>query len=142
MRQMRKMPEQLCSAYQNLTLSLLACVYMVASGMSFDFVWQLNSSAWMYLTISCALTILTQIAKASAFKYSESARLQKHSFLPNLWNFSIDLLILSVAFSTMQMTGFALLVAFYVCEVTYSIVEDRIRRNKQFEPNDEGYTQV
>ena len=142
MRQMRKMPEQLCSAYQNLTLTVLASVYMLATGLSFDFVWTLSSQAWLYLCISCGLTILTQLAKASAFKFSESARLQKHSFLPNLWNFSIDLLILSVAFSTMQITGFALLVAFYACEVTYSIVEDRIRRNKQFEPNDDGYAQV
>ena len=139
---MRKMPEQLCSAYQNLSLTLLASVYMLASGLSFDFVTSLSNEAWLYLCISCALTILTQLAKANAFKFSESARLQKHSFLPNLWNFSIDLLILFVAFSTMQITGFALLVAFYACEVTYSIVEERIRKNKQFEPNDEGYTQV
>lgn len=101
MRQMRKMPEQLCSAYQNLTLTLLACVYMLCSGLSFTFIYDLSSTAWLYLCLSCALTILTQLAKANAFKYSESSRLQKHSFLPNLWNFSIDLVILSVAFSTM-----------------------------------------
>ena len=75
MRQMRKMPEQLCSAYQNLSLTLLASVYMLATGLSFDFVWELSSTAWLYLCLSCALTIFTQLAKANAFKFSESARL-------------------------------------------------------------------
>ena len=88
------------------------------------------------------MTIFTQLAKANAFKYSESARLQKHSFLPNVWNFAIDLVVLSVAFSTMQLTGFSLLVAFYACEITYQIVEERLRKNKQFEASDEGYTNV
>lgn len=75
MRKMRKMPEQLCSAYQNISLSLLASVYMLASGLSFDFVWTLSGKAWLYLCLSCALTILTQLAKANAFKYCESAPL-------------------------------------------------------------------
>ena len=35
MRKMRKMPEQLCSAYQNLSLTLLASMYMLATGLSF-----------------------------------------------------------------------------------------------------------
>ena len=67
MRKMRKMPEQLCSAYQILSLTLLASVYMLASGLRFDFDWTISSSAWFYLCLSCALTILTQIAKAKAF---------------------------------------------------------------------------
>ena len=122
MRKMKKMPEQLCSAYQNMTLTLLASVYMLFTGLSFDFVKTLSMEAWLYLCLSCGLTILTQIAKANAFKYSESARLQKLSFLPNVWQFSIDLLILGVAFSTMQLSGFSLLVAFYACEVFYNVI--------------------
>ena len=51
-------------------------------------------------------------------------------------------MVLSVAFSTMQLTGFGLLVAFYACEITYNIVSDRMRKNKQFEASDEGYTHV
>ena len=122
MRKMRKMPEQLCSAYQNMSLSLLAALYMLVSGLSFDFIWTLSSEAWMYLVLSCSLTILTQLAKASAFRYSESSRLQKLSFLPNVWQFAIDLIILSVVFSKMQLTGFALLITFYMVEMTYSVV--------------------
>ena len=60
MRKMRKMPEQLCSAYQNFTLTLLASVYLLASGLKFDFIWSLSSQAWLYLTLSCVFTIVTQ----------------------------------------------------------------------------------
>ena len=59
-----------------------------------------------------------------------------------MWNFAIDLIVLSVAFSTMQLTGFGLLVAFYACEITYNMVVERLGKNKQFEASDEGYKQV
>ena len=142
MRKMRKMPEQLCSAYQNLTLSLLAALYMLATGLSFDFIWTLSNEAWMYLVISCSLTILTQLAKASAFRYSESSRLQKLSYLPNVWQFAIDLLILSVLFTKMQFIGFGLLITFYMVEMTYSVVQNRMANKKQFVANDDGYTKL
>ena len=142
MRKMKKMPEELCSAYQNMSLALLAACYMMLSGLSFDFVYELSSAAWIWLVASCLLTILTQNAKAKAFKYSESARLQKLSFLPNVWQFSIDMIVLSVVFSTMQLTGFGLLVAFYAVEFIYNVVSDRMRNKKEFECNDEGYTKL
>ena len=142
MRKMRKMPESLCSAYQNVSLTLLASIYMLCTGISFDFIWTLSQSAWFYIILSCALTIISQIVKAHAFKYSESSRLQKLSFLPNVWQFSIDLFILSVAFSTMQLTGFGLLVSFYAVEATYSIVESKMANKKEFVADDEGYTKV
>jgi drug/metabolite transporter (DMT)-like permease len=85
MRKMKKMPEQLCSAYQNLSLCALASFYMLCTGLRFDFMLDLSLEAWGYLVLSCGLTILTQLAKSNAFKYSESARLQKLSFLPNVW---------------------------------------------------------
>ena len=47
-----------------------------------------------------------------------------------MWNFAIDLIVLSVAFSTMQLTGFGLLVAFYACEITYNMVKERLDKNK------------
>jgi len=75
MRKMRKMPESLCSAYQNISLTLLASVYMVGTGLDFKFIMELSNSAWIYIILSCALTIISQMVKASAFKYSESSRL-------------------------------------------------------------------
>lgn len=59
LRKLRKMPEQVCSAYQNLTLMLLSSIYMMAAGLSFAFVYTLSTSAWMYLVLSCALTVVT-----------------------------------------------------------------------------------
>jgi len=115
---------------------------MLCTGLRFDFMLDLSLEAWMYLVLSCGLTILTQLAKSNAFKYSESARLQKLSFLPNVWQFSIDMFILSVAFSTMQLTGFGLLVAFFVADFTYSIVDDKMANKKEFITNDDGYTKL
>jgi len=59
MRKMRKMPESLCSAYQNVSLTLLASIYMFATGLSFDFIWTLSAEAWFYIVLSCALTIIS-----------------------------------------------------------------------------------
>ena len=74
---------------------------MFATGLTFSFVWELSTGAWLYLVLSCALTVVSQLVKAMAYKYCETAPLQKLSFLPNVWQFFIDLIILSVAFSTM-----------------------------------------
>lgn len=142
MRKMRKMPESLCSAYQNISLTLLASVYMFSTGLDFHFMMELSTSAWVYVILSCALTIISQIVKAHAFKYSESSRLQKLSFLPNVWQFSIDLFILSIAFTAMQLTGFGLLVSFYAVEMTYNVVESKMANKQEFVASDEGYTKV
>ena len=68
--------------------------------------------------------------------------LQPLSFLPNVWQFGIDLLILSVAFTSMQITGFSLLVLFYVADSTYSIFQRLAANKKQFACNDEGYQRL
>jgi len=121
---------------------MLAAIYMGASGLSFDFVWTLSREAWLYLVLSCLLTILTQLAKANAFKYCESAPLQKLSFLPNVWQFSIDLVILGVAFSAMQLTGFSMLVLFYLVEAIYSVMVSQMAKRKAFDCSDEGYQRL
>ena len=75
MRKMRKMPEQVCSAYQNMTLAVMASLAMVASGTSLDFLKEMSTLSFGLLFLSCGLTIATQMAKFSAFKYSEAAAL-------------------------------------------------------------------
>jgi len=72
MRKMRKMPEQLCSAYQNLTLLVMASFAMIYTGTSFEFLREMSAFTYGLLLLSCSLTIATQIAKFSAFKYSEA----------------------------------------------------------------------
>ena len=75
MRKMRKMPEQVCSAYQNMTLAVMASLAMIASGTSLDFLKEMSSLSFGLLFLSCGLTIATQLAKFSAFKYSEASAL-------------------------------------------------------------------
>ena len=75
MRKMRKMPEQVCSAYQNMTLAAMASFAMVASGTSLDFLKEMSLFSYGLLFLSCSLTIATQMAKFSAFKYSEASAL-------------------------------------------------------------------
>lgn len=128
MRKMRKMPEQLCSSYQNVSLTLIFGTALMLTGEGFSFMAQLSSTAWFYLVLSCTLTIVTQLLKFNAFKYCEAQPLQKLSFLPNVWQFGVDLLILSVVFTQMQFVGFALLIAFYVIELTYNLVESRLKK--------------
>ena len=75
MRRMRKMPEELCSGYCNFTLTFLASIYMLATGLSFGFFSTLSWYAWIMLFLSCFLTLLGQITKAAAFKYQENTKL-------------------------------------------------------------------
>jgi len=117
MRKMRKMPEQVCSAYQNITLAAMASLAMIASGTSLSFLMEMSALSYGLLFLSCSLTIATQMAKFSAFKYSEASALQKYAFLPNGWQFFIDLLILQTAFTGMQYIGFGLLFAVYGLDV-------------------------
>lgn len=125
MRKMRKMPEQLCSAYQNLTLFIMASVAMVVSGTSMSFVKEMSATTYGLLLLSCSLTIATQMAKFSAFKYSEAQPLQKFAFLPNCWQFFIDLLILQSAFTGMQYIGFFILFAIYGGELVMGMLNKK-----------------
>lgn len=59
MRKMRKMPEQVCSAYQNVTLAVMASLAMVVSGTSLEFLWELSLASYGLLFLSCSLTIAT-----------------------------------------------------------------------------------
>ena len=56
--------------------------------------------------------------------------------------FGADLFILGVTFSGMQLTGFSLLVLFYIVEGTYNVVERRMANKKEFMANDEEYQRL
>ena len=89
---------------------------MIFQGVSFDFVYEFSLTTWALLATSSLLTVCTQTAKFKAFRYHEASQLQKMAFLPNVWQFGIDLVIVQLTFSGMQYLGFALLFAFYVGE--------------------------
>ena len=115
---------------------------MLATGLSFQFFSTLSWYAWIMLFLSCFLTLLGQITKAAAFKYQENTKLQKLTFLQNVWMFGADLFILGITFSGMQLTGFSLLVLFYITEGTYNVVESRMANKKEFVANDEEYQRL
>lgn len=73
MRQMRKLPETVCSSYQNITLSVLAATIMIAQGVSFNFVYEFSYTTWALLATSSMLTVFTQMAKFKAFRYHEAS---------------------------------------------------------------------
>lgn len=58
MRQMRKMPETTASFYQNITLAVLATIYMLCDGSSFGFVFEFSALTWFVVTMSSLLVIL------------------------------------------------------------------------------------
>ena len=115
---------------------------MLATGLSFQFFSTLSWYAWIMLFLSCFLTLLGQITKAAAFKYQENTKLQKLTFLQNVWMFGADLFILGITFSGMQLTGFSLLVLFYITEGTYNVVERRMANKKEFVANDEEHQRL
>ena len=53
--------------------------------------------------------------------------------------FSVDLFVMGVSFSGMQITGFSLLIVFYIIEGTYNVVEKRMANKKEFVANDDDY---
>ncbi len=129
MRQMRKMPETTCSTYQNLSLAVLSGACMLGLGLPFDFFLEFTWQAWLLVLASSLLTILTQTAKFAAFKYHQASALQKLAFVPNVWQFMGDLLILGCTFSAVQYTGFALLFGFYGLELArYFVAKRRVEK--------------
>lgn len=90
---------------------------MLAYGLDFNFMFEFGLEAWGLAIASALLTIFTQTAKFTAFKYQQASQLQKLAFVPNVWQFGVDLLILGLAFSAMQYLGFAILFGYYGLEI-------------------------
>ena len=60
-----------------------------------------------------------------------------------MWQFLIDLIVLSVVFSGMQLAGFSLLIGFYMLDASSGVIIEKLRqRQAAFKPNDDGYTTV
>jgi len=56
----------------------------------FGFISELNGWSWLLIALAGLFTIFENTAKFMAFRYEEAAKLQKLAFLPNVWNFTID----------------------------------------------------
>lgn len=143
MRQMRKLPETTCSTYQNLALTILSAGFMVGYGLDFNFMFEFGVQAWLLAIASALLTIFTQTAKFTAFKYQQASQLQKLAFVPNVWQFSVDLFILGLAFSGLQYLGFAILFSFYSFEIArYLYSRHQLRKQKAAANTEDRFMRV
>jgi len=66
-----------------------------------------------------------------AFRCSEVSRLQNLAFLPNVWQFSIDVIVLQMAITATQMVGFVLLFLFYGGMLGLFLLEERTQRSEK-----------
>ena len=69
-----------------------------------------------------------------AFKYEDPSKLQTIAFLPTIWQFAIDWLVLDAAFSGQQFWGFGLLFAFNFVELVRFNLN---QRSKEKESSDD-----
>ena len=137
MRGMAKMPESLCSTYQQFSLALFSGIYLYATGSDFHFMKEFSTLLWVLLVASAGLTIFQQSTKYFAFKYSPVPPLMKYNFLPNVWQFFIDLLILHNHFSVVQLLGFGALGLIYGSQMVQGLVEQYIKKEEQKEISEE-----
>ena len=77
----------------------------------------LGAWSWVLITLAGIFTIFENTAKFMAFRYEEAAKLQKLAFLPNVWNFTVDGILLHTTFASLQLVGFISLFVFYTYEL-------------------------
>ena len=87
---------------------------MVFQGASFEFLGTFGLYPWFLLVASSIVNILSSTTKFLACKYHTASDLQKLAFLPNVWQFCIDLVFLKATFSGMELAGFISLFVFYI----------------------------
>lgn len=144
MRKMRRLPETCASTYCNMSLFLLSFGVMVAMEVEFSFILNFSVQTWIMIVLSCTFTIMAQITKAIAFKYQPASKLQNLAFVPNLWQFMIDVTLIGVGYGVWQIMGFALLFIFYGGNVLRFYMKQRkLNRARKIEANnDENFVQV
>ena len=95
MRKMKDMHFLVVSAYVNLFLALISIFWVSLSPiMNFDFLWEITLKGWLLFFIVGVLSVGEQTIKFTALKNQEATKLQRLSFLPNLWQFLLDLVLI------------------------------------------------
>ncbi len=116
-RKMKKNHPMAQTCYTNLLMGVVSVIGVHCyDHISFDIVTELSVWSWVLIGLAGLFTIFENTAKFMAFRYEEASKLQKLAFLPNVWNFSIDVLK-HTTFGTFQLAGFLLLFVFYTYEL-------------------------
>ena len=89
------------TCYTNVVLLITSTLGIWLTGIGYEFINELSYASYGLITLAGIMTIFEHIGKFMAFRYYEAAPLQKLSFLPNVWNFTVDLLIMHVDFATL-----------------------------------------
>ena len=116
-RKMKKNHPMAQTCYTNLLMGVVSVIGVHCyDHISFDIVTELSVWSWVLIGLAGLFTIFENTAKFMAFRYEEASKLQKLAFLPNVWNFSIDVLK-HTTFGGLQLAGFLLLFVFYTYEL-------------------------
>ena len=79
--------------------------------------WLSERRSWLLLVAIGVITIAHQNVKLLAFRFSDPSKLPMIAFLPNVWMFLIDWLLMGAMFTGQQFWGFGLLFAFNAIEL-------------------------
>ena len=116
-RRMKKNHPMAQTCYTNLLLGVVSVIGVCCyDHIDFSFIKDWSFLSWVLITLAGLFTIFENTAKFMAFRYEEAAKLQKLAFLPNVWNFVIDL-IKGTHFGGLQLAGFISLFVFYTYEL-------------------------
>ena len=115
------MSECVVSTYVQVSLTLVIAAMMVFQGSDFSFMTKFSPAAWLCLIGSAIVNILGSMTKFIAIKYHKASDLQKLAFLPNVWQFFIDIFIMKAVFTEIEMTGFIALFVFYAGYLTWFV---------------------
>lgn len=116
-RKMKKNHPLAQTCYTNLLLAIVSLIGIACyDHLDLSIVYDLNAWSWVLISMAGLFTIFENTAKFMAFRYEEAAKLQKLAFLPNVWNFTIDV-FKHTTFGGLQLAGFLLLFIFYTYEL-------------------------
>ena len=116
-RKMKKNHPLAQTCYTNLLLGIVSLIGIKCyDHVDLSIVYDLDAWSWVLISMAGLFTIFENTAKFMAFRYEEAAKLQKLAFLPNVWNFTIDV-FKHTTFGGLQLAGFLLLFIFYTYEL-------------------------
>jgi len=123
MRKMKEMHYMVVSTYKNIFMAFFSISMIVASpNLDFKFVQELTAKQWLLFVLLGLMMIGDLTLKFSALKFQQASKLQKLAFLPCVWQFLIDLLLVQQGFEALQIVGFCIIFAFYIFEIVEYIV--------------------
>jgi hypothetical protein len=101
----------------------MGIMIVVSDTANFEFIMKFDIGSWLILCTGSLVTILASTTKFLAYKHHEASDLQKMAFLPNVWQFVLDIVFLNAIFNDIQITGFAMLFTFYAGYLTFILFE-------------------